>query len=186
MSQHKRPHYHSTISLLGLYYKKHLPSGWIHIFLRVVDRVARPPSAKGDIQIWTVFSHHPIKSGIPIFNVFTYKYHSSKWYTSSHHMSHHSNKSGIPSLQQEWYSITPTRVVFQFSTCFPFFWNIWYQTYPRVIFREQSDIPDTWGAFIHSHIPLTYSLRNMSTLKVDNIVSRKSRQYCLQFADNIV
>ncbi len=31
-----------------------------------------------------------------------------------------------------------------------------------------------------------FSLRNMSTLKVDNIVSRKSRQYCLQFADNIV
>jgi hypothetical protein len=31
-----------------------------------------------------------------------------------------------------------------------------------------------------------YSLRNMSTLKVDNIVSGKSRQYCLQFADNIV
>ena len=104
MSQHKRPHYPSTISLLGLYYKKHLPSGWIHIFLRVVNRVARPPSAKGDIQIWTVFSHHPIKSGIPIFNVSTYKYHSSKWYTSSHHISHHSNKSGIPSLQQEWYS----------------------------------------------------------------------------------
>ena len=31
-----------------------------------------------------------------------------------------------------------------------------------------------------------HSLRNMSTLKVDNIVSRKSRQYCLQFADNFV
>ena len=104
MSQHKRPNYHSTISLLCLYYRKHLPSEWIHIFLRVVNRVARPPSAKSDIRNWTVFSHHPTKSGIPIFNVFTYKYHSSKWYTSSNQMSHHSNKSGIPSLLQEWYS----------------------------------------------------------------------------------
>ena len=163
MSQHKRPYYHSTISLLDLYYKKHLPSEWIHIFLRVVNRVARPPSAKSDIRNWTVFSHHPTKSDIPIFNVFTYKYHSSKWYASSHQKSHHSNKSGIPSPYQEWYPITLPRVVSHHPTkngipsllqewysnsqhVSPFFFlNIWYQTHPRVIFRQQSDIPDTWG-----------------------------------------
>jgi hypothetical protein len=83
------------------------------------------------------------------------RYHSSKWYTNSQIINHHSTKCGFPILNMRQHVAfcipgSLVKVPIQIHTILAI-------TQLSVVFWQLSDIPDMWVTFIHSHGPLIYS-----------------------------